>query len=196
MKTDLLVHLALLKLKPAVVLGAVFGFVALSPAHAQSSKPGLWEHRTTIKTSSGQMEQQMAQMQRELAAMPANQRKMMEQMLAQQGMSMPGMGQGGATTHRYCMTPEEAARSDIPSHDADCKYTVLGRNATKLRMSFVCTDEGKTKGEGEVTFASSTAYSGKFTMQTRIDGKPERMEMSQVGKWLSTDCGKIRPAGR
>jgi TolA-binding protein len=182
--------------KSAVLLGAVLGLAILSTAHAQSSKPGLWEHSTTVKTGSGQLEQQMAQMQRELAAMPADQRKMMEQMMAQQGMSLPGMGQGGATAHRYCMTPEEAARSDIPSHDEDCKYTVLSRSANKLRMSFVCTDEGNTKGEGEVTFASSTAYSGKFTMTTRIDGKPERMEMSQTGKWLSADCGKIRPAGR
>lgn len=169
---------------------ALMGCIVL-PAYAQSSKPGLWELSNTIKTGSGQMEQQMAQMQRQMASLPAEQRKMMEQMLAQQGMSL---GAGGATSHRYCLSPEEAARSDIPSHDEACKYKVLSRTANKLRMSFVCTDEGKTKGEGEVTFTSPTAYTGKYTMETRIDGKPERMEMTQAGKWLSADCGNLRPA--
>jgi hypothetical protein len=33
------------------------------------------------------------------------------------------------------MTPAEAARSDIPSHDEDCNYTVLSRSA-KISQCF------------------------------------------------------------
>lgn len=164
------------------------------PSAAQSSQPGLWENRTTIHSAAGgQMAQQMAQMQRDMAAMPADQRRMMEQMMAKQGISM---GPNGATTVRYCMSPEEAAQAQIPSHDKDCKYTLVNRSGNRLNMTFVCSDEGKTQGEGEVVFNSPKAYSGKFKMQTTVDGRPERITMDQSGRWLAADCGTLKPRQR
>jgi hypothetical protein len=39
-------------------------------------------------------------------------------------------------------------------------------------------------------------YTGKATINTEVEGKPERMDISQAGKWLSDDCGNIKPSRR
>ena len=179
---------------PTVRLSALITVALLGlaqAAQAQSSKPGLWEHRSTVQSGGGQMAQQMAEVQKQLAALPPDQRKAMEQMMRSQGMGFSSDGK--STTMRYCLTPEEAAKADIPSHDDDCKYTVKQRSASSMKVSFVCTDEGRTTGEGDFQFKGDTAYSGTFTLTTRIDGKPERMEMTQSGKWVSAQCGQVQP---
>ena len=47
-------------------------------AQAQNMKPGLWEISQKMQTGSGEMEKAMADMQKELAAMAPEQRKMMQ----------------------------------------------------------------------------------------------------------------------
>ena len=61
-------------------------------AGAQSMKPGLWEISSIVQADGGTMAQEMAQMQKELADMPPEQRKMMQDMMAKQGVSI---GTGG-----------------------------------------------------------------------------------------------------
>ncbi len=53
------------------------GMFAVS-ASAQNLKPGLWEVTNKMQSGSGELEKGMAQMQREMAGMPPEQRKMME----------------------------------------------------------------------------------------------------------------------
>ena len=55
-------------------------------------------------------------------------------------------------------------------------------------------DQAPTSGEGTVNFASPTAYNGNFKIKTTQDGKPEQLDMAQTGRWLSNDCGAIKPA--
>ena len=52
-------------------------------ATAQTMKPGLWEINNKMTTQSGEMEKGMAEMQKQLASMPPEQRKMMEDMIGQ-----------------------------------------------------------------------------------------------------------------
>lgn len=169
----------------------IMGGVGATAAMAQTLRPGLWEHQTTIKTSSGQMEKEMAQMQKQMAAMPPEQRKMMEQMFAQHGMSQIRWGAGGETSLRHCMTPQEAAAGLMPEHDKNCPYTVKRRTATSVQMSFSCKDG--TQGEGEMRLQGDKAYSGEFKMRIMADKKPEQADMQQSGRWLSADCGAVKP---
>ncbi|MDP2417117.1 MAG: DUF3617 domain-containing protein [Hydrogenophaga sp.] len=163
--------------------------VALSPlSHAQSQKPGLWEHSSTVHAHGGQMSQQMAEMKKQMAGLPPEQRKAMEQMM---GLSVAS--DGPTISVKHCITPEEAAKAWLPSHDEECKYTITQRTASSVKAKFVCSDEGKSSGEGVVHFKGDNAYSGKFNVNTLVDGKPERMEMTQTGKWLSAQCGNVKP---
>ena len=65
-----------------------------------------------------------------------------------------------------------------------------------LRFKFACSGDPATSGEGEYTFTSDKAYSGRMTINTVAKGKPERMQMTQTGRWLSADCGSLAPAKR
>lgn len=171
----------------ASVAMTMLGFSAI--AHAQVQKPGLWEHSTTLHANGGQMAQHMAEMKQQLAALPADQRKAMEQMM---GMSVGADGQSMAVKH--CVTPEEAAKAALPSHDESCQYTIVQRTASMMKVKFVCADEDKTSGEGEVSFKGDKAYSGQFQVSALVDGKREPMEMTLKGRWLSAQCGSVQPS--
>lgn len=165
---------------------------AAAAAQAQSLKPGLWEHSFTMKSSSGEMEKAMARMQTELAKMPADQRKMMEQMMAKQGVGLSG----SANTVKLCISPEQAKNLDLPAGDGKCQQTVTQRSSNSVKASFVCSGSPPSKGEGEMTLKSDTAYTGRSVVDTTVNGKPERMNMDVSGKWLSADCGNIKPVKR
>lgn len=162
------------------------------PAAAQSAfklQPGLWEQSMTMKTASGEMEAKMAQMQQQMASMPPEQRKMIEDMMAKQGVGMGGRN----NAIRMCISAEQAERGDMPQHDGNCKQEMLERTGTTIRYRFSCTGERPTSGEGEYTMTSPTAYSGRASVVSQVKGKPEKIDMTQAGRWISADCGAIKP---
>jgi hypothetical protein len=116
----------------------------------------------------------------------------MEQMMAQSGVAM------GAKVNvvKVCITPEDAARMDMPKFNDQCKQEVTKRSANTLQFKFTCAGQPPTTGEGEVTFSSPTAYTSKSVVNTSVEGKPERMTMDQSGKWLAADCGAVKPIKR
>jgi hypothetical protein len=163
--------------------------LAAFSASAQSMKPGLWEHSFTMKSQSGQMEKGMAEMQKQMAAMPPEQRKMMEQMLAQSGVSMGAK----ANTVKVCISAEQAAHMEVPQKDGQCKQDITQRSGSTMKFKFSCAGQPPTSGEGEITFTSPTSYTSKSVVNTAVEGKPERMTMDQTGQWLSADCGALKP---
>lgn len=180
--------MSILAVTAALLLAAL-----ASPAFAQKLAPGLWEHAMTMKSDSGGIEKQMAQMQQELAKLPPEQRKQMEQMMAGRGVGMGSGAPGQPTTMQVCLTPEQAARDEMPQHDGRCKQTSKERSGNKMRFSFTCSGEPPTRGEGEFTLDSAKAYSGRVVVDTAVKGKPERMEMQSRARWLSADCGSVKP---
>ncbi|MGE0349360.1 DUF3617 domain-containing protein [Hydrogenophaga sp.] len=171
----------------------LLGALALSAnAQAQTARPGLWEIQNKMG-GNAQMDQAMAQMQQQLASMPPAQRKQMEDMLAKQGMSMPKAGAGGGMMTKVCITPEMAAKQDMPMQtEGDCTTTVTSRSANALSMSFTCKNP-PSSGEGTYTFSGDTAYSMKMQMKTMHQGKPQSMTMDGQGKWLAAACGSVKP---
>nr|MDP2190155.1 DUF3617 domain-containing protein [Rhodoferax sp.] len=165
--------------------------VAALPAMAQSTKPGLWEINNKMG-GSAEMDKAMAQMQQQMASMPPAQRKQMEDMMAKQGMSM-GAGAGGGISVKVCMTKEMVERNEMPPpQQGDCKSTASPRVGNTQKISFSCTQPPST-GEGQITYAGNEAYTMKMVTTTTVKGKPEKMTMEGSGKWLSADCGAIKP---
>ena len=175
------------KLQHVLITAALTG-TALGAA-AQSMKPGLWEINNKMSTGSGEMEKAMAEAQKQMASMPPEQRKMM----AKQGVNM-SMNAGGGTTMKICMTKEMADRNEFATHQqqGDCKHTSSPRMGNTLKYSFVCT-KPPSSGEGQITFNGSDAYAMKMDMTSTVHGKPEKMSMNATGKFLSADCGNIKP---
>lgn len=170
----------------ALLAGAAGGASA-----QQRMRPGLWEHSVNMKSQSGQMEAAMAEMQKSLASMPPEQRKQMEQMMAQQGV---GMGPKGQTV-KVCITKEQADLDNIPQQEG-CTQKVQRVDASTMKVAFSCKggqDQPPSSGEGTITMQGPTAYTGQFRFKTQNQGKPEQIDMAQSGKWLSDNCGAIKP---
>jgi Protein of unknown function (DUF3617) len=178
-----------MKLHHALVALAAAAFAV--GASAQNLKPGLWEVTNNMKSSSGEMEKAMAQAQQQMAGMPPEQRRMMEQMMAKQGMQM-GAGGPGAMSSRICMTQEMVERNEIPAQQGDCRTTSQQRTGNTMKFAFSCTNP-PSSGEGTYTFVSSEAYTVKMAVHSTMQGKRETMNMDGSGKWLGANCGNIKP---
>jgi hypothetical protein len=158
-------------------------------ATAQSMKPGLWEVSNKMTGGSGEAGKTLTEAQKQLAAMPADQRKMMEDMMAQQGV---GMGAGGAMATKVCMTREMVERNEVATQQGDCKQTSSPRSGNSMKFSFVCT-RPPSSGDGQITFVSPEAYTMKMTLTTTANGKAERMNMDASARFVSAECGNIKP---
>lgn len=173
----------------AAVLGVLL--LAAQIANAQNLKPGLWEINNKMQSGSGQLEKGMAEMQKQMAAMPPEQRKMMQDMMAKQGVAR-GAGGPGNILAKICMTQDMIERNELPSQQGDCKSSTSPRSGNTMKMAFTCT-QPPSSGEGTVTFVSPEAYTMKMVMKSTVQGKPETMTMDGGGKWLSADCGAVKP---
>ncbi len=172
--------------KPLALLVAL-GLVGLPAlAAAQGMKPGLWEMSQKPQLDAAQ-QAKMEQAQKQMAAMPAEQRKMMEQMMGQRGMSMSAMA-GGVISLKTCISKEQAERQEMPvSENGRCKHDVQ-RSGKTVRTHFVCTDPD-SEGDGEFTFESPERYTNKITVK-RGD---KTTTISGEARWLGADCGDIKP---
>ena len=172
----------------------VVAFVATSlAAQAQSSlKPGLWEQSSTLKSQSGQIEKAMAEAEAQIARLPAEQRRQIEAMMKERGVSIGN----GATTVRMCLTAQDIEQGNIPVQAGDCTQKVLSRDDTALKVSFTCQTNPPSSGVGEVRLLSPTATLATAKVDTVVNNKPERIDTTQKGTWLSDDCGDVKPQVR
>lgn len=189
--------------KTFLLIAAVVA-VAAGPASAQKIAPGLWEHNITMKMSGNpQMEEAMKRMQEQLANMPPEKRKQMEEMMARQGGGitpggMAGMMSGKPTTMKVCITPEQAAREPFApgQQQGNCQQVSQERSGNSVKVKFSCTreDGSSMTGEGRFTLTSEKEHSGRMVMDgTSRKGVPMHMEIDQAGRWLGSDCGDVKP---
>lgn len=153
--------------------------------------PGLWEHRFTVTNSNDEVAQAMQQMQEQLAKMSAEERKMMGSMMESYGIGVSADG----TTVKACITQEEIDRGQLPQQDDNCTQEVTEHGKNVYKMKFTCTGDMTYSGTGEVAFKDSKNYTGTSTFTNQVNGKTETTVIEQRGKWLSADCGKLKPAG-
>lgn len=179
-----------LQLRPHLVALASL-FLVCTASQAQSMKPGLWEIKQQTQLDPA-LQAQMDQARQQMAALPPEQRKMMESMMAQRGMSIDMAG--GGMTMKVCVSKEQAEHDEPPVDEkGDCKHDIQ-RKGNVIHTRFACSNP-PSEGEGDVTITSPQAYSMKMHVTTQDDGKPRTMTMNGTGRWLGTDCGNIKPSG-
>ena len=176
---------------PALATAAALALACL-PAAAQTLKPGLWEVRNQMNNP--QLDEAMAEMRKQMAQMPPDQRKQMEAMLEKQGVRMAPGAQGGGMAVQVCMTREMVERNEVPMQEG-CRMTKQQRSGNTFRMAYACTNP-PSSGEGEFSYQGSEAYTSRMTVKTTVDGKTETMTMQGQGRWLKADCGNLKPAGK
>ncbi len=172
-------------------LALLLGCALALPADAQTIKPGLWEITNKAQSGDGKLEKAMAGLEQQLAALGPEQRKMMEEMMAKQGVSLAA-GTGGVTV-KMCMTKDMVAQNELPMQtEGDCTSTRKKTSATTIAVGFVCTNP-PSRGEGVATFISDSAYTMAMKVSANMAGKEETMSLNARGTWLGADCGAIKP---
>jgi hypothetical protein len=199
-----------------------YGFILLgiwcfSSAQAEikmDMKPGLWENTVKLSGDSAQqmqaaytdqMKQAMADMKKQMADMPPEQRKMMEDAMAASGVQLSEDGvvfDGGrvsmskdATVVQNCVTKEELDKGLLPESGEDCESTLTQIDKKRFKSSEVCKGDSPSTSEAELQLHSPTHYTGKGKTIHTIDGKPVEMAFTMEGKWLGSDCGDVTPNG-
>ena len=161
------------------------------PAGAQIMKPGLWSLSNRMTSNDPQLAQAMSAMQQHMANMSPEQREQMQKMMQQNGVQLD-IGAGGAVQTKMCMTREMAERKEFPVQQGDCKQTFTQQSSTRGHIAFTCT-KPKVSGEGDVTADSDTSYRAHMKIKSEEQGRDRVVDMDVTGKWLSADCGNIRP---
>lgn len=150
-------------------------------AGAEQIRPGLWEFTGNMQ-GDGQAMPDMQQMLDQLQSMPPEQRQMMEQMMAKQGVKL------GSAGIQLCLSEEQAKARDVPLADpsSGCTHEITERGEDVMKFRFTCPDG---RGEGETHFESDTAFS------TQVKGvySGRQSDMHSQARWLGADCGGLLP---
>ncbi|NQD93398.1 DUF3617 domain-containing protein [Pseudomonas sp. CrR25] len=155
-------------------------------AAAQTIQPGLWEISSQNMQMGGQALPGMQAMLEQLKNLPPEQRQMMEQMMAKQGVQL---GEQGV---QVCMSKAQVEAEDIPLQDpkSGCNQQITERSAQSWKFRFDCP---QGKGEGETRFLSDkefiTTVSGTFDS----DAGPQDGSMESHARWVAADCAGLQP---
>ncbi|MGK5064837.1 DUF3617 domain-containing protein [Janthinobacterium sp. LB3P112] len=160
---------------------------AHASAQTATIKPGLWQVDSKMASPDAATDNAMSMVLQQLGNLPPDQRKQLESMAASRGMAMPTVGADGAVRVTACVTPEMAARKQIPTgQPGDCKSKNTA-TANGMNVSFTCANP-KSSGEGKVMFTGDQAFSMQLAVTTSARGTPEQVNVTSNGKWLGASC--------
>jgi hypothetical protein len=172
----------------AITLALLAAIQTQAQAQAQTSiKPGLWEMNNKVRTGNAQTDQALAMAMQQLANMPPAQRAQMEAMMAQNGVSMPKQSNDGGMTLTACVTPEMAAKKEIPIHQKGNCTSKQDQVAGGLDIAFNCTDPASS-GHGKLRFNGDSAYTMTMQINNSSGAGPQSATVESTGRWLSSTC--------
>jgi uncharacterized protein YneF (UPF0154 family) len=150
-------------------------------ASAVDIQPGLWEISSNNMQVGGQAVPGMEVMLEQLKSLPPEQRQMMEQMMAQQGVQLGDKGV------RICMSEAQIKAQQIPLQDPEsgCSNEVIERSTEVWKFRFNCPNG---QGEGETRFVSDK----EFTSQVNGTFDGQSSSMQSHARWVAADCGALR----
>ncbi|SDH55815.1 MULTISPECIES: DUF3617 domain-containing protein [unclassified Duganella] len=163
----------------------------LAAAHAsaqtQTIKPGLWELTNKIKTGDRQTDQALSSALAQLAVLPPEQRARVEAMMAQNGVSMPQAGGDGSLKMTACVTPEMAARKELPLNQQGKCTSKQDPVPGGLNVSFTCTDPASS-GQGQIRLQGDSAYTMTMNVTNNSGTGPQNATVESTGRWLGASC--------
>jgi hypothetical protein len=145
-------------------------------------KPGLWE--MTVKSDA-------------MKSMPKMSAEQIEQM-RKLGVNMPLMQDGGMVM-KVCVSKEMAEQNQMPQTNqvgSECKSKNFHRTGSNYSVDVVCDGPHmKGEGKGQGTFSGNERFNSIYDFKGTTDGSPVAQHQETSGKWLTVDCGDVKPAG-
>jgi hypothetical protein len=147
---------------------------------ANNLKPGLWE---------------MTMQSEAMKDMPKISPEQLQQM-RKMGIDVAQL-QSGSIVNKVCITKEMAERDEMPQMNAKenaCELQNVQRKGATYTAEMVC--NGPTmKGRGMIKTvnASELSFSTTSSFKGTVGGRPVDERSDSSGKWLSADCGSIKP---
>jgi hypothetical protein len=145
-------------------------------------KPGLWEVHVDRETNG----QKAPDMSERLKNMPPDRRAQIEAMMKQRGVD------AGGNVSKVCQTRESLDSKKFVNPVADCKTAYSTRTNSTWKSHTSC-PQNHLESDAETTFTDPENYTTKITSVSQSGGKTSTSHITQTGKWLSADCGDIKP---
>jgi len=123
-----------------------------------------------------------AEMEKALAKMTPEQRQKLQEMMGGSALDTQGT--------RICyskamLNPSKFIEGQEQDH---CKSTLVKSTTTEIVTKFECQDG--SKGEANWKISNPSTFAGVVDV---TNGKGEKSKMTYQGKFLATDCGKLKP---
>jgi hypothetical protein len=150
-------------------------------------KAGLWQMK--VEQDNPEMAAKVREMQAQMSKMAPQQRKQIEAMLKQHGVSVTSPGE-----IRMCYTKEQLSSDEWQGRhqDTSCK-TDTTRSGNTWQFHSVCPPPRASQTDGEAVFTSPERYTMKSSTTTTEGGQPKTTKMTVVSSWLGADCGDVKP---
>lgn len=163
-------------------------FIFSFASHALDIRPGLWAVDMTMMQE-GKKIDPMGELQSALKDMPEERKKQMMQAMEESGLSVDAGGK--KTAIKQCYTQEMIEQAKVGAHeDENCKTVTSKKSADKIVSKFNCKDG--SKGTATINIESDKAYTGHMVMS---GPNGEKSELKYDAKYVSGNCGKVKPMG-
>jgi hypothetical protein len=158
---------------------------AALPAQAAQLLPGLWGFSSDKLEVDGMPMPGMADMLGQMKDLPPEQRKMMEAMLADQGIALSESGV------RMCLSEAQVKSRELPlQNQPGCSQQVDEQTDDIWRFSFECPD---AKGRGESRLISEREVSSTIETEYSVGDQQGTSQMQSSGRYIGEDCGTLKP---
>jgi hypothetical protein len=153
-------------------------------AHAQvvPLAPGLWEVHFE-RTVDGQKAPDLGE---RLKNMPPERRQQMEAALKARGMDVSADGA------KVCHTAATLNVKNFVDRMKDCK-TTFSQSSGPIWKAHTSCPSMHMESDTEVKFDGKKSYSSRTSSVSERDGKTRKSQIVTNGKWLSADCGDVKP---
>jgi hypothetical protein len=145
-------------------------------------KPGLWQVHIDREVNG----QKMPDASERMKNMSPEKRAQFEAMMKQHGVGTEGAGS------QVCYTRETLGHSPWADVQTDCKATFRTRTSSAWKWHTSC-PKSDYESDGEAIFTDRENYTVKSSSVSKMGDKVRNSNTTMTGKWLSSDCGGLKP---
>jgi hypothetical protein len=149
-------------------------------------KAGLWQIHIEQERNGQELPNASQRMKDHMKDMTPERRKQFEEMMKQRGVDP-----NATDTIKICYS-QKMVDHGVWTDQGGCKTDFTDRSATSWKWHSVCSALGY-EGDGEANFSDADTFTVKSAGVVTAGGKTVKSNSTRTGKWLSADCGGVKP---